>query len=145
MWSDPEAAQAVLSAGLPTVLVGLDVTLSTVVPAAGITRLAAAGPIGATAAALLAQHVDHSRAEYGTDGVVVHDALAVAEAIVPGTVGTVRRSVVVDTTLGAGRGRTLVDRRAVSAAPTAVEVAETVDADAAIEFLLGRLERLDRR
>jgi pyrimidine-specific ribonucleoside hydrolase len=143
--SDPEAAQAVLGSRLPTVLVGLDVTLSTVLPAAGITRLAAAGPIAATAAALLEQHVDHSRAEYGTDGVVVHDALAVAEAIVPGTVGTVRRSVVVDTTLGAGRGRTLVDRRAVSAAPTAVEVAETVDADAAIEFLLGRLERLDRR
>jgi pyrimidine-specific ribonucleoside hydrolase len=75
----------------------------------------------------------------------VHDALALAEAIVPGTVGTVRRSVVVDTTLGAGRGQTLVDRRTVSASPTAVEVAETVDAEAATEFLVGRLERLDRR
>jgi pyrimidine-specific ribonucleoside hydrolase len=145
IWSDPEAAQAVLGSPLPTVLVGLDVTLPTVLSAAGIARFAAAGPIGTTAAAILEQYVAHARAEYGTAGVVVHDALALAEAIVPGTVGTVRRSVVVDTTLGAGRGQTLVDRRTVSAAPTAVEVAETVDSEAATEFLVSRLERLDRR
>ena len=44
-------------------------------------------------------------AAYGTTGVVVHDALAVTEAILPGTLGTVRRDVVVDTGLGFGRGR----------------------------------------
>jgi pyrimidine-specific ribonucleoside hydrolase len=145
IWSDPEAAQAVLGSPLPTVLVGLDVTLPTVLSAAGIARFAAAGPVGATAAAILEEYVTYARAEYGTDGVVVHDALALAEAIVPGIVGTVRRSVVVDTTLGAGRGQTLVDRRTVSASPTAVEVAETVDSEAATEFLVSRLERLDRR
>jgi pyrimidine-specific ribonucleoside hydrolase len=74
----------------------------------------------------------------------VHDALALTEAIVPGTLGTVRRSVVVDTTLGAGRGQTLVDRRTVSTAPTAVEVAERVDSAAAVEFLVERLEWLAR-
>jgi pyrimidine-specific ribonucleoside hydrolase len=74
---------------------------------------------------------------------VVHDALAVTEAILPGTLGTVRRDVVVDTGLGFGRGQTLVDRRTVSAAPTAVDVAERVDSAAAVEFLVARLAALD--
>jgi pyrimidine-specific ribonucleoside hydrolase len=143
IWADPEAAQAVLSSTLPTVLVGLDVTLPTVLTEDGIARFAAAGPIGATAAAIVAQYVTHARQAYGTGGVVVHDALALTEAIRPGTLGTVRRDVVVDTGLGAFRGQTLVDRRAVSSAPTAVEVAETVDSAAAVEFLVERLASLD--
>ena len=143
IWSDPEAAQSVLTSGLPTVMVGLDVTLPTVLPDEGIARFAAAGPIGRTAAAILQQYVDHARDAYGTAGVVVHDALALTEAIAPGTLGTVRRDVVVDTTSGAGRGQTLVDRRAVSSSTAAVEVAETVDGEAAVEFLVSRLARLD--
>jgi pyrimidine-specific ribonucleoside hydrolase len=144
-WSDPEAAQAVFGSPLRTVMVGLDVTLPTVLGEAGIARFAAAGPIGATAAAILAQYVDAARDRYGTDGVVVHDALAVTEAILPGTLGTVRRDVVVDTGLGAGRGQTLVDRRTVSTAPGAVEVAESVDSAAAVALLVDRLASLDRR
>jgi inosine-uridine nucleoside N-ribohydrolase len=143
VWADPEAAQAVLGSSLSTVLVGLDVTLPTVLTEEGIARFAAAGPVGATAAAILAQYVEHARGSYGTDGVVVHDALALTEAIVPGTLGTVRRSVVVDTSLGAGRGQTLVDRRTVSDSPVAVEVAESVASAAAVEFLVSRLQRLD--
>jgi pyrimidine-specific ribonucleoside hydrolase len=143
VWSDPEAAQVVFASSLPTVMVGLDVTLPTVLGADGIARFAAAGPIGDRAAAILAQYLDHARTAYGTAGVVVHDALALTEAIVPGTLGTVRRDVVVDTGLGAGRGQTLVDRRALSTAPSAVDVAETVDSAAAVEFLVSRLSTLD--
>jgi pyrimidine-specific ribonucleoside hydrolase len=142
-WADPEAAQAVFTSELPTVMVGLDVTLPTVLDEDGIARFAAAGPIGTQAAAILRQYLDHARTAYGTTGVVVHDALAVTEAILPGTLGTVRRDVVVDTGLGAGRGQTLVDRRAVSSARTAVDVAETVDSRAAVEFLVSRLASLD--
>ncbi|CCG01092.1 nucleoside hydrolase [Blastococcus saxobsidens] len=143
IWSDPEAAAAVFGSTIPTAMVGLDVTLPTVLPEEGIARFAAAGPIGRTAAAILQQYVDHARDAYGTAGVVVHDALALTEAICPGTVDTVRRDVVVDTTLGAGRGQTLVDRRAVSPSAAAVQVAEEVDSEAAVEFLVWRLARLD--
>jgi pyrimidine-specific ribonucleoside hydrolase len=143
IWADPEAAQAVLTSGLPTTLVPLDVTLPTVLDEEGIARFAAGGPIGTQAAAILQQYVDHARSAYGTTGVVVHDALALTEAIVPGTLGTVRRDVVVSTTLGAARGQTLVDRRGVSTAATAIDVAETVDSPAAIEFLVSRLASLD--
>ena len=144
VWADPEAAQVVFASAMPTVMVGLDVTLPTVLGEDAIARFAAAGPVAARAAAILAQYLDHARIAYGTPGVVVHDALALTEAIVPGTLGTVRRSVVVDTGLGAGRGQTLVDRRTVSASPAAVDVAETVDSVAAAEFLVERLCRLDR-
>jgi len=143
VWADPEAAAVVFAAGLPTVLVGLDVTLPTVLTEAGIARFAAAGPIGAQAAAVLAAYLDHARNSYGIDGVAVHDALALTEAIVPGTLRTVRRDVVVDTGPGAGRGQTLVDRRAPSSAATAVAVAEGVDSEAAVEFLVSRLSQLD--
>jgi pyrimidine-specific ribonucleoside hydrolase len=143
VWADPEAAQAVFGSSLPTVMVGLDVTLPTVLDVEDIARFAAAGPIGAQAAAILQQYLEHARVAYGTSGVVVHDALALTEAIVPGTLRTVRRHVVVDTTLGAGRGQTLVDRRTASLAPTAVEVAEGVDSAAAVEFLAARLASLD--
>ncbi|MCF6514471.1 nucleoside hydrolase [Blastococcus sp. MG754427] len=143
IWSDPEAAQVVLSSAVPTVLVGLDVTLPTVLTEEGIARFAGAGPVGRSAAAILQEYVDHARDAYGVAGVVVHDALALTEAIAPGTLGTVRRDVVVDTTAGPGRGQTLVDRRAVSRSSTAVEVAETVDSAAAVEFLVSRLARLD--
>jgi pyrimidine-specific ribonucleoside hydrolase len=139
VWADPEAAAVVFGAGLPTVMVGLDVTLPTVLTEAGIARFAAAGPVGATAAAILEQYLDHARSAYGTAGVVVHDALALTEAIAPGTLRTVRRAVVVDTGHGAGRGQTLVDRRAPSTAADAVEVAEDVDSEAALEFLVSRL------
>jgi pyrimidine-specific ribonucleoside hydrolase len=142
VWADAEAAQVVFSSGLPTVMVGLDVTMPTVLGADGIARFAAAGPIGKEAAAILQQYLDHARAAYGTAGVVVHDALAVTEAIRPGTLGTVRRDVVVDTSLGAGRGRTAAGERE-STEPTAVDVAETVDSAAAVEFLVSRLASLD--
>jgi pyrimidine-specific ribonucleoside hydrolase len=142
-WADPEAAQVVFTSELPTVMVGLDVTLPTVLDEDGIARFAAAGPIGAQAAAILRQYLEHARTAYDTTGVVVHDALAVTEAILPGTLGTVRRDMVVDTGFGAGRGQTLVDRRTVSSARTAVDVAETVDSHAAVEFLVSRLASLD--
>ncbi|MGY1831518.1 nucleoside hydrolase [Geodermatophilus sp. SYSU D01180] len=145
VWSDPEAAARVLGSTVPTVLVGLDVTLPTVLDEDGVARFAAAGPVGKTAAAILQQYLDHARTSYGTTGVVVHDALALTEAIVPGTLGTVRRDVVVDTTAGPARGHTLVDRRTVSASPTAVDVAETVDSPAAVEFLVSRLADLAAR
>ena len=56
-----------------------------------------------------------------------------------------RRDDVVDTTLGAGRGQTLVDRRTTSSSATAVAVAEDVDSEAAVEFLVSRLCGLAER
>jgi pyrimidine-specific ribonucleoside hydrolase len=144
VWADPEAAQVVFSSAVPTVMVGLDVTMPTVLDETGIARFAAAGPIGESAAAILQQYLDHARGAYGTPGVVVHDALAVTEAIAPGTLGTTLRAVTVDTSRGPERGRTRIDQDGGPASRAGVQVADTVDSAAAVEFLVARLGTLDR-
>ena len=63
----------------------------------------------------------------------------------PGTLGTVRRDVVVDTGLGAAAGRRWWTAARCPPPPTAVDVAETVDSAAAVEFLVSRLASLDGR
>jgi pyrimidine-specific ribonucleoside hydrolase len=68
--------------------------------------------------------------------------LALLLAVFPDAAARIDRLVLMGGS--AGRGQTLVDRRAVSDAPSAVEVAETVDGEAAVAFLVERLCTLDR-
>ncbi len=148
--SDPEAAQRVLSSGLPITVVGLDVTRTSSMDAAAVARIEASGPVGAAAAAMLADSFDlHARVHEGA-GVVVHDALAVLEAIIPGILETVARPVSVDCGHGPGRGMTLVDRRPASgsgsdgaarsvSAGVPVRVAECVDVPRAMREIETRL------
>ncbi|MDQ3734381.1 MAG: nucleoside hydrolase, partial [Actinomycetota bacterium] len=93
VWSDAEAAHRVLSSGLPITMVGLDVTRPTALDAAACARIGASGPVGASAAAMLAHYLDHYVRMQGSPGVVIHDALAVLEAITPGVLETVERRV----------------------------------------------------
>ncbi|MBA3339914.1 MAG: nucleoside hydrolase [Geodermatophilaceae bacterium] len=148
VWSDPEAAHRVFSSGLPITMVGLDVTRPTAMDAAAVARIGASGPVGATAAAMLAHYLDYYVRVQGGPGVVIHDALAVLEAITPGLLGTVDRRVSVDCGHGPGRGTTLVDRRGGpgpgpdvgpldDAAP--VRVAETVDVSRAMAEIETRI------
>jgi len=147
-WSDPEAAHRVLRSGLPITMVGLDVTRSTAMDAAAVARIGASGPVGSVAAAMLAHYLDFYVRVQGGTGVVIHDALAVLEAITPGVLSTVERRVSVDCGHGPGRGTTLVDRRTgpgssldaplvESAAP--VQVAESVDVARAMSEIENRL------
>ena len=148
VWSDPEAAHRVLGSGLPITVVGLDVTRPTAMDAAAVARIGASGPVGSAAAAMLDHYLDFYVRVQGGPGVVIHDALAVLEAITPGILGTVDRRVSVDCGHGPGRGRTYVDRRGGtgsglgsrplgSAAP--VRVAETVDVPRAMAEIERRL------
>ena len=148
VWSDPEAAHRVFSSGLPITMVGLDVTRPTAMDAAAVARIGESGPVGATAAAMLAHYLDFYVRVQGGAGVVIHDALAVLEAIVPGVLGTVERRVSVDCGHGPGRGTTLVDRRGgpgsgLGAGPledaVPVRVAETVDVPRAMTEIEARL------
>jgi len=148
VWSDPEAAHRVLSSGLPITMVGLDVTRPTAMDAAAVSRIGASGPVGAAAAAMLAHYLDYYVRVQGGPGVVIHDALAVLEAITPGVLGTEQRSVSVDCGHGPGRGTTLVDRRGspgsgLGAGPLddalPVRVAETVDVPRAMAEIETRL------
>jgi len=144
VWSDPEAARRVLvEESVPTVLVPMDLTMRCAVDTTWLDRLAASGPRGSTLVALTAAYRDYYRRALGRDGTVIHDAVAVAEAIRPGLLKTTSLPMDVDCGLGPGRGTVIGDRRGAAAreSETGREVAVALDADVdeVRQFLLSRL------
>jgi pyrimidine-specific ribonucleoside hydrolase len=145
IWSDPEAARRVLvEESVPCVLVPVDLTHRCAVDTDWLGKLAAASPIGAALGALTASYLAHYPKVLGRDGIVLHDAVAVAEAISPGILRTESYPIDVDCGLGPSRGATLVDRRraaghAEDQASRPVDVAVDTDLYELREFLLNRL------
>ncbi|MGD9528207.1 nucleoside hydrolase [Pseudonocardia sp.] len=117
--SDPEAAHRVLTqTDVPVTLVPLDLTMRCPADGAWLDALAAAGPDLARLASVLTHYRAAFRRRYGRDAVALHDAVAVLEAIVPGTLRTEPMALQVACDLGPARGATV----RVAAGPT-VEVA----------------------
>lgn len=110
--SDPEAARRVLvGCDVPCVLVPIDVTWQCAVDTAWLADLAASGPLGSTLRDVSADYIAAYTVAMGRPAMVLHDAVAVAEAITPGTLRTERYPVEVDCSPGPGRGTVLADRR----------------------------------
>jgi pyrimidine-specific ribonucleoside hydrolase len=147
IWSDPEAARRVLvEERVPTVLVPIDLTFRCAVDQDWLTRLATSGGVGATLAGLTADYVAHYTKHLGFTGTVLHDAIAVAEAIRPGTLGTASYPVDVDCAPGPNRGALVADRRRpdvieVFGSPLArpIDIAVDTDVAALLDLLLARL------
>jgi pyrimidine-specific ribonucleoside hydrolase len=140
VWSDPEAARRVLvEERVPTTLVPLDLTHEVTVDRAWLDALAASGPVGEALAATRDVYA-HGEA-LGVDRVPIHDAVALLEAIVPGTLATVPLEVEVDTSLGPGRGTVHADRRGRAPGGRTVDVAlpQDTDVEAVRDALLRRL------
>lgn len=111
---DPEAAQAVLTAAWPTVLVPLDVTMIEVVTEQHIARLLAADtPVTRFVAATTEFYFnDYGKSSYGRRCSPCHDAVAAAVLtgeVVPSVFPLI--GVEVDCTDGPGRGATICDTR----------------------------------
>jgi pyrimidine-specific ribonucleoside hydrolase len=141
IWSDPEAAHRVLSEEeVPTVLVPLDLTHRCAVDAAWLSRLASGGRIAQGLHALTPSYVATYRRMLGEDGMVLHDAVALAEAISPGILRTTACAVEVDCSHGPGRGATIVDlRHHLPTTRRRVDVALDADTTAVGEFVLSRI------
>ena len=142
IWSDPEAARRVLvEEALPTTLVPLDLTGDSWVDGTWLDALAAGGARGATLAAIIEHYRARYRDFYGRDGVVLHDALAVLEAVVPGTLRTTPLLLDVVCDHGPARGSVIADRRGSGARATGrfVDVALDADLDAVRADILRRL------
>ena len=112
LWSDPEAARRVLTEpGVRCVLVPMDLTYQCAVDVPWLDELAASGPIGAALRELTTDYLDHYTKALGRPAVVMHDAIAVAEAIWPGTLRTKAFPLDIECGFGPARGALITDRR----------------------------------
>jgi pyrimidine-specific ribonucleoside hydrolase len=142
---DPEAAHRVLSqSDVPVTMVPLDLTLRCPAGPEWIEALATAGPRCAALAGVITHYRAAFRERYGIDAVAVHDAVAVLEAVLPGTLRTTPRPVAVACDLGpargASRGGATVGMPDGSGPP--VQVALDADTDKVLAEILDRLRRL---
>jgi pyrimidine-specific ribonucleoside hydrolase len=137
---DPEAAHRVLTqADVPVTMVPLDLTLRCPAGPEWIEALAGSGPRCAALAEVIMHYRAAFRAQYGIDAVAVHDAVAVLEAVLPGTLSTTAMPIAVACDLGPARGATVGMR--VGSGPQ-VQVALDADTDKVLAEILERLRRL---
>ena len=138
-FSDAKAAKAVVRAGLPTTLVGLNVTRETLLHEKSFRqRLAVAQPelLRSFLADVSQPYFEFGRKESGSHAAVMHDPLAVGVAIDPTLVNAERMPCDVIDTPGLTRGMMLVDRDVAVADAVPVMVATRVDADRFIDLFL---------
>jgi purine nucleosidase len=109
--SDPEAAARVMGAGWPVVLVGLDVTLQTLMSAGYLRDLTGAGtPAAAFIGRIVPIYFDFYTGRVGLPGLPTHDPSAVAYALEPGLFQVERVRLHVETE-GRCAGQTVAARR----------------------------------
>ncbi len=108
--ADPEAADVVFRSGVPITMIGLDVTHQALLDRAATSALRELGTrSGRIAAELTDFALDRNLEWSGSVTTAIHDAVAVAHLMVPDLVAVARYHVVVDTTDGPARGRTVCD------------------------------------
>jgi purine nucleosidase/pyrimidine-specific ribonucleoside hydrolase len=135
---DPEAAAAVLGAGLPIELVPLDVTRQVVLEPGALEARLRQSP--GRLARFLADFTAYAFERW--EGVVLHDPLAVGVALDPSLVGFEALHVAVECEGSLTRGLTLADRRPITPARKAApncRVATSVEAARFLAFFLERL------
>jgi pyrimidine-specific ribonucleoside hydrolase len=139
IYADPEAAHRVLTQpDVPVTLVPLDLTMRCAAPGPWIDALSAGSAIGAVLADILLAYRAAFRERFGRDAAALHDAVALLEAIVPGTLRTTPLPIRVACDHGPGRGATVPDGRPDAPGPM-VHVALDADVDAVLEEIARRL------
>jgi purine nucleosidase len=140
--ADPESASIVFRSPVPTTMVGLNVTMRTILGKAECERLAASEQEIERLVGALGLHIVRIYERfYAIPGFALHDPLAVGVAIDPSLVRTERRHVLVDLSPGPTAGMTLVDFWGIPepwGEPNA-DVALEVDADRFLQMVSTRL------
>lgn len=128
-WNDPEAARIVLRSGARITLVGMDVTMQTLLTPAMTDTIAQAGGAAATMMRIARFYVDAYRQQYpGIAGCGLHDPLAVAVAEDASLVSTEAMQVDVELAGELTRGQMVADRRATGTTRPNAAVCMAVDA-----------------
>lgn len=130
IWADPESAQIVFNAGVPVVMVGLDVTRKVLVTPPVLERMSKVGTRASQLFVDLMEFFNKTQKEvFGWEGGPLHDPLTVAYLIDPSVIKTKLMNVQVDTWSMQSYGRTNCDIFEMSELPKNVNVAMEVDID----------------
>ena len=143
--TDPEAADIVLRSGLPTTMIGLNVTHQALATDEVIAEFRGMGTrLGVICAELMTFFASTYRRVFGFEHPPVHDPIAVAAVLEPAMVRTVAVPVAVELAGAYTRGATVVDlHRRTGNAPNA-DVAVGLDVDAFWRLLMDAVGRLNR-
>jgi purine nucleosidase/pyrimidine-specific ribonucleoside hydrolase len=143
IWADPEAADRVLTSGLPVTMVGLDVTHQALATPEVFGRLDAT-PLARTMADLLRFFASTYDEVFGMPHPPVHDPVAVAAVAQPELLKFVDAPVAVELAGVHTRGATVVDLHGVTRQPPNARVAVELDVPGFWELMLSAIGRLGR-
>jgi purine nucleosidase len=140
---DPHAAQAVFRAGIPSVLMPLDVTHKCLTRRDRVAAFRALGTrVGTAVADLLDFFERFDESKYGTDGGPLHDPNVIAWLLRPEIYRGRDVNLEVETGSELTMGQTVIDWWGVTTRPRNVHVIRDVDDDAFYALLLDRIGRL---
>ncbi len=143
VYVDPEAARVVFESGLPTTMVGLDVTREATAGPEELERLRSLGRAGEVAAGLATYYYARAyRRTYGLAAPPIHDAVAVAAVVEPAILQTRSMRVDVECEGVLTRGETVCDVYGVTGGSPNAEVAVGLDREAFFEILFRSLEEI---
>jgi inosine-uridine nucleoside N-ribohydrolase len=143
VWADPEAAERVLTSGLPVTMVGLDVTHQALATPDVLARLTTT-PLARTMADLLKFFASTYDEVFGMPNPPVHDPVAVAAVAQPELLKFVDAPVAVELKGTHTRGATVVDLHGVTRQRPNARVAVELDRAGFWEVMLSAIERLGR-
>lgn len=144
IYVDPQAADVVLRAGIPTVMMPLDVTHKALTSKK---RTAAIRNIGNRVGKATAEMLDYferfDESKYGTDGGPLHDPCVIAYLLKPELFKGRLCNVSIETASELTMGATVVDWWGVTKKPKNATVMRDIDADSFFALITERLARLD--
>lgn len=141
--TDPEAADIVLRSGLPTTMIGLNVTHQALATTEIIAGFQALGTrLGTICAELMTFFAGTYRRVFGFEHPPVHDPIAVAAVIDPSIVRTVAVPVAIELTGTYTRGATVVDLHGRTGNSPNADVAVGLDVDAFWSMLVAAVRKL---
>lgn len=143
IYVDPQAADIVFRAGIPVVMMPLDVTHKLLTTKARVSRIRDIGTRPAIAMAEMLEFFERFDIEkYGSDGGPLHDPSVIAYLIRPELFQGRECNVEIEATSELTMGMTVVDWWHVTERAANARVMRTVDADGFFELLTERFARL---
>lgn len=142
IWVDPPSARLVARSGIPLTMVGLDVTEQAVLEKEDMEELRAYGTKSSILAADLLDYMIR-RSHLGGEGVLMHDALALAAAVCPQCLVFKKAGLDVECGGEYTAGHTVVDFRGRLGLPMNTDVAVGLDLEQFRRWLVDAVKRAE--